>query len=94
MPVLARALGAVVLFQVLLNCALGDRVSPTCTGGDEASCVGPAPGQRSLAACTIFRDEDRFLREWLAFHLCTGARIPTDPPHSAACSATLSDASL
>lgn len=25
-----------------------------------------------LAACTIFRDEDRYLREWLSFHLCTG----------------------
>ena len=25
-----------------------------------------------LAACTIFRDEDQFLREWLSFHICTG----------------------
>ena len=25
-----------------------------------------------VAACTIFRDEDRFLSEWLSFHLCTG----------------------
>jgi len=25
-----------------------------------------------LAACTIFRDEDQFLREWLSFHVCTG----------------------
>ena len=25
-----------------------------------------------LAACTIFREEDRFLREWIEFHLCNG----------------------
>jgi hypothetical protein len=25
-----------------------------------------------LAICAIFRDEDRFLREWIEFHLCTG----------------------
>eukprot|EP00960_Hanusia_phi_P062848 765281-Hanusia_phi.AAC.1 len=25
-----------------------------------------------VAACTIFRDEDRFLSEWFSFHLCAG----------------------
>ena len=25
-----------------------------------------------LAACAVFRDEDRFLREWLSFHICAG----------------------
>jgi hypothetical protein len=34
-----------------------------CSGGGE---------RYYLAACTVFRDEDRFLREWLAFHLCVG----------------------
>lgn len=26
----------------------------------------------NIAICAIFRDEDRFLREWIEFHLCGG----------------------
>ena len=51
-----------------------------CVGGDDA-CPSALPKSAAnargkheyyLAVCSVFRDEDRFLREWLAFHLCVG----------------------
>ena len=48
---------------------------PSCSadGARAGLCAESAAApQFQLAACTVFRDEDRFLREWLAFHLCVG----------------------
>jgi hypothetical protein len=75
--------GSLLLVALSLTCACMSAPvgEPTC-GGLRASCLGtdvdegrgPSAGHHKyyLAACTVFRDEDRFLREWLAFHLCVG----------------------
>ena len=48
---------------------------PVCAGemrGCAAEEQSAGKHTHYLAACTVFRDEDRFLREWLSFHLCVG----------------------
>ena len=85
---LARSLVAVVLLHVFAHAALGSLASQVCESSDAEACGHALGGDSSggarsgarpaggagwyVASCVIFRDEDRFLREWLAFHLCTG----------------------
>ena len=43
--------------------------TPSCSNGAHA---GPSPGRYYLSVGAIFRDETRYLAEWLEFHLCQG----------------------
>ena len=45
-----------------------------------------------LAICAIFRDEERFLREWIEFHLCNGFEhffLLSDRPSNLSCTNSL-----
>ena len=78
--------GSLLLVALYLTCACTKAPAvdeETCGGLGGSSCAGLGEengrlrsdaGRHKyyLAACTVFRDEDRFLREWLAFHLCAG----------------------
>ena len=44
-------------------------ITPSCRDGAHA---GPSPVRYYLSVGAIFRDETRYLAEWLEFHLCQG----------------------
>ena len=73
------ARSAAALAIVLAACLPRGFGEPSCSddGARAGLCAESAAApQFQLAACTVFRDEDRFLREWL--HWSTEAEWITD----------------
>ena len=72
------ARSAAALAIVLGACLPRGFGEPSCSadGARAGLCAESAAApQFQLAACTVFRDEDRFLREWLAFEAATDGRL-------------------
>jgi hypothetical protein len=80
---MARLSPFTLRLAALVLCGLGCPASPGAFGqqgacsGSTPSCsdgahAGPSPGPYYLSVGAIFRDETRYLAEWLEFHLCQG----------------------